>query len=269
MKYSQNLEYYDGIGVAMIQRWDMPITCHAFSCSLVNDAREWIDSLPADSINNFETLKTKFRSQFNTQKKHRKTHVSAHNIKRQSEEMLRDFIRYTHETQEISGLPESQRISGLIQGLRAVELVEHLTKNMPETYHEKPIKSHIWIDVKGINRSTEYALGKQKRDPTDSRTKSPIKNPRWGSKASEGRKIMMLKLTKSPKDILAMEQVVQTFPTPPRLTIRKRDREKYCAFHKDYGNDTDLCRNLQQSIEDAIIARKLHRTRSARELQQE
>ena len=37
----------------------------------------------------------------------------------------------------------------------------------------------------------------------------------------------------------------------------KRNRNKYCRFHKDHGHDTDVCFDLEQQIENLIRQGKL------------
>ena len=47
---------------------------------------------------------------------------------------------------------------------------------------------------------------------------------------------------------------------PRRLSPTKRadaDRRFYCQYHRDYGHDTDECRELQKAIEQLIQNGKL------------
>ena len=49
-------------------------------------------------------------------------------------------------------------------------------------------------------------------------------------------------------------------PRPARIDPAKReraDRRFYCQYHRDYGHDTDACRELQKAIEQLIKNGKL------------
>ncbi|GAV60916.1 hypothetical protein CFOL_v3_04444 [Cephalotus follicularis] len=54
--------------------------------------------------------------------------------------------------------------------------------------------------------------------------------------------------------ILTVEQdkVPIQWPEKMRSSTEKRDPEKYCRFHRDYGHDTKECRWLKNQIEDLI-----------------
>ncbi|GJZ70426.1 reverse transcriptase domain-containing protein [Tanacetum coccineum] len=64
-------------------------------------------------------------------------------------------------------------------------------------------------------------------------------------------------LTKTPKEILALEK--GKFKTPPPMTtpIEKRNANKFCEFHGEVGHNTDECNHLRKQIEDMLKAGKL------------
>ncbi|GJX97806.1 reverse transcriptase domain-containing protein [Tanacetum coccineum] len=64
-------------------------------------------------------------------------------------------------------------------------------------------------------------------------------------------------LTKTPKEILALEK--GKFKTPPPMTtlVEKRNTNKFCEFHREVGHNTDECNHLRKKIEDMLKARKL------------
>ncbi|XP_071687265.1 uncharacterized protein [Rutidosis leptorrhynchoides] len=165
-----------------MSRWDMAVACHAFSYVLKSDARIWFDSLAKDSISSFEDVKRIFRSKFSQQKKHKKNHVAAHSIKQKDNEASRAFLgQYTDETQQIPGLPESQRISGLLYGCRTRALVEHLSRDLPDTYEALLDKAYVWLDVKDTANSFIYEESqgfKRKEKASHQEDKSGRKNER-------------------------------------------------------------------------------------------
>nr|XP_043638147.1 uncharacterized protein LOC122609154 [Erigeron canadensis] len=142
-----HLKHFNAI--IRMERWTVPVACHMFALTLKDTARAWLDGLPMGSIMNFEDLKTKFRSFFSQQRKYKKIHLEAHNIKRKDNESIRQFItRYTEETSLIKGLNEDQKISGFVHGLQYRPLVEFLSQDLPATYTSVMDKTYTFLTAK-------------------------------------------------------------------------------------------------------------------------
>ncbi|XP_071717876.1 uncharacterized protein [Rutidosis leptorrhynchoides] len=248
MKIPSHLGYYKGKddpydfinifeGAARMSRWDMAVACHAFSYMLKSDARIWFDSLAKDSTSSFEDLKRLFRSKFSQQKKHKKNHAAAHIIRQKDNEASRTFLsRYTDETQQIPGLSESQRISGLLYGCRTRALVEHLSRDLLDTYEALLDKAYVWLDAKDIASGFVYEeahSSKRKEKGSHREEKSGRKNER--------------------------NRVAQAFKAPPRLANKGKlkDTRKFCDFHNNYGHETDDCIQIRQAIEESVQSGKL------------
>nr|GEV02590.1 reverse transcriptase domain-containing protein [Tanacetum cinerariifolium] len=73
---------------------------------------------------------------------------------------------------------------------------------------------------------------------------------------SERRREKFTLLTKSPKEILALDK--GKFKTPPSMTtpVEKRNN-KFCEFYEKVGHNTDECMHLKRQIEELIKAGKL------------
>ncbi|GJZ85626.1 hypothetical protein Tco_0650965 [Tanacetum coccineum] len=71
------------------------------------------------------------------------------------------------------------------------------------------------------------------------------------------RKDTFTPLTKTPKEILAMESI--SFPEPPPLirTHEKQNLNKFCDYHGDRGHNTNDCYQLKKQIEEAVTSEKL------------
>nr|GEV71276.1 reverse transcriptase domain-containing protein [Tanacetum cinerariifolium] len=74
---------------------------------------------------------------------------------------------------------------------------------------------------------------------------------------SERRRDTFTLLTKSPREILALDK--GKFKTHPQMTtpVEKRNSSKLCEFHTEVGHNTDECMHLKRQIEELIKAEKL------------
>ncbi|GJX54657.1 reverse transcriptase domain-containing protein [Tanacetum coccineum] len=74
---------------------------------------------------------------------------------------------------------------------------------------------------------------------------------------SERRRDKFTLLTKSLKEILALDK--GKFKTPPPMTtpVEKRNNNKFCEFHGEVGHNTVECMHLRRQIEELIKGGKL------------
>ncbi|GKA62747.1 hypothetical protein Tco_0762266 [Tanacetum coccineum] len=64
-------------------------------------------------------------------------------------------------------------------------------------------------------------------------------------------------LTKTPKEILAMESISFLEPPPLIGTSEKHNLNKFCDYHGDRGHNTNDCYQLKKQIEEAVASAKL------------
>ncbi|GKB02692.1 hypothetical protein Tco_0830781 [Tanacetum coccineum] len=64
-------------------------------------------------------------------------------------------------------------------------------------------------------------------------------------------------LTKSPREILALDKGKFKASPPMTTPVEKRNSNKFCEFHGEVGHNTDECMHLKRQIEEMIKAEKL------------
>ncbi|GKE41806.1 reverse transcriptase domain-containing protein [Tanacetum coccineum] len=239
-----HVKTYDGSGdpkdhlklfqsAAKTERWAMPTWCHMFNSTLTGNARVWFDKLPKESINSYEDLRAAFRENYLQQTKHIKDPVEIHHIKQRDGESMEDFMeRYKAEVLEVEGAPECMKISGFMHGITHLELI-------------KPPTS--WRQPEGGNKPN-FKKGFKNKQRLD------WKPDRFSL------------LTKTPKEIFALEKGKFKAPLPMVTPAEKRDPNKYCEFHADTGHNMGECMQLRKQIEEMIKSGKL--SQFIRELKQ-
>ncbi|GKD87848.1 hypothetical protein Tco_1359002 [Tanacetum coccineum] len=159
------------------------------------------------------------------QKRFTKTHLAVHSIKQREGESVRAFAtRYTDETLQILGLHEDQRISGFVHGLKTRNLVEYLSIDLLSTYKGLMEKTYTWIKARevatngapndrrdNIERSMKSSWDSGKGQKCRNKL-SPYQGPNHG---------LLSSLSKSPREILAMKKVANTFEQPLQLPESK------------------------------------------------
>ncbi|GJW00078.1 reverse transcriptase domain-containing protein [Tanacetum coccineum] len=143
-----------------------------------------------------------------------------------------DFMeRYKAEVLDVEGAPECMRISGFMHG------ITHpggscCTQSRPE----KSI--FIMETVRGGDKPNFKKGFKNKQRPDRKPDRFSL-------------------LTKTPKEIFALEKGKFKAPPPMVTPVEKRDPSKYCEFHSDTGHNTNECMQLRKQIDEMIKAGKL------------
>ncbi|GJY35618.1 reverse transcriptase domain-containing protein [Tanacetum coccineum] len=242
---------YDGSGdpkdhiklfqsAAKTKRWAMPTWCNMFNSTLTENARVWLDKLSKESIDSYEDLRAAFRENYRQQTKHIKDPVEIHHIKQRDGESTEDFMeRYKEEVLDVEGAPECMKISGFMHGITHPELIKRLYEKIPRSMDEmyRVTTSFLQGEVAAFSHG-------RKKAPT------PWKQPEGGNKPSfkkgfknkhrsDRKPDRFSLLTKTPKEIFALEKGKFKAPPPMVTPAEKRDPNKVCEFPCGYGPQYD------------------------------
>ncbi|GJV81964.1 reverse transcriptase domain-containing protein [Tanacetum coccineum] len=245
--------------------WAMPTWCHMFNSTLTGNARVWFDKLPKESIDSYEDLRTALN--YLQQTKHIKDPVEIHHIKQRDGESTKDFMeRYKAEVLDVEGAPECLRISGFMHGITHPGLIKRLYERIPRSMDEmyRMTTSFLQGEVAAFSHGRRKASSswKQSEGGDKPNFKKGFKNKQRPDRKPDRFSL----LTKTPKEIFALEKGKFKAPPPMVTPAEKRDPNKYCEFHADTGHSTDECMQLRKQIDEMIKAGKL--SQFIRELKQ-
>ncbi|GJW74783.1 reverse transcriptase domain-containing protein [Tanacetum coccineum] len=149
------------------------------------------------------------------------------------------------------------KISGFRHDITHPELIKRLYEKIPRLMDEmyKETTSFLQGEVAAFSHSRKKASApwKQPEGGNNPNFKKGFKN-----KQRSDRKLDRFSLlTKTPKEIFALEKGKFKAPPPMVTPAEKRDPNKYCEFHANTGHNTDECMQLRKQIDEMIKSGKL------------
>ncbi|GKC88510.1 reverse transcriptase domain-containing protein [Tanacetum coccineum] len=240
------------------ERWAMPTWCHMFNSTLTGNARVWFDKLPRESIDSYEDLRTAFRENYLQQTKHINDPVEIHHIKQKDGESMENFMeRYKAKILDVEGAPECMKISGFMHGITHPELIKRLYEKIPRSMDEmyRVTTSFLQGEVAAFSHSRKKAPApwKQPEGGNKPNFKKGFKNKQRSDRKPDRFSL----LTKTPKEIFALEKGKFKAPPPMVTPAEKRDPNKYCEIHANTGHSSVECKQLRKQIDEMIKSGKL------------
>ncbi|XP_027093658.1 uncharacterized protein [Coffea arabica] len=242
------------------------IRCKTFPMFLKGKARLWFQGLAPGSIRSFRELARQFVAQFVSSKTYSKnaTHLIA--IRQRPDESLRNFMtRFNAESLQVRDKDEKVVMVAFVNGLRVEELFYKLAEKPPKNLEELLTRAHAAANVEEAGRlkkESDQELGDRKGrgNPLESKDVPAKKNvfDRLSREKAPAPPPLPEKgythLTRTRAQILAVMEAEGLGGRPPKMgTLRnKRNQDRYCAFHRDVGHDTEGCWALRKEIENLI-----------------
>nr|GEV13100.1 reverse transcriptase domain-containing protein [Tanacetum cinerariifolium] len=151
------------------------------------------------------------------------------------------------------------RISGFMHGITNPDLIKKLNDNIPKSVDEMMSITSAFLrgEVAAANQSKKKAPPAWKHHETSRRPnfdkrldfKSQHNSIRWQDHFTP--------LTKTPKEILAMNTVKFKAPPPMTEPVENQNKNKFCEFHGDKGHSTNECIYLRRQIEEVVKSGQL------------
>ncbi|GJX59923.1 reverse transcriptase domain-containing protein [Tanacetum coccineum] len=204
-----------------------------FNSTFIGSARVWFDKLPPESIDNYEVLRKTFLGNYSQQKKYIKDPVEIHHIKQREGEPTEAFMeRFKAESMHVSGAPECMRISGFMHGITNPDLIKKLNDNIPKSVDEMMSVTTTFLrgEVAVANQSKKKIPPTWKHHELSHRPNFNKRPDFKNQHKSHRRQDSFTPLTKTPKQILAMDTV--KFKAPPPMTgpAENRNKNKFCQL---------------------------------------
>nr|GEW70505.1 reverse transcriptase domain-containing protein [Tanacetum cinerariifolium] len=190
------------------------------------NARVWFDDLPTESIDSYDDLKKVFLENYLQQKKCIKDLIELHNIKQRDGEITNpEFIKRLHDKIPKT-MDEMMRVT-----------TSFLRGEVAASNHERNKSFPPWKQQEG-NQKQNFRKGSF-----------------WNQQRPERKQDRFTLLTKTPKEIFALEKEKFTAPPPMTTPVEKRNHSKFCEFYGEVGHNTDECMHLKKQIEEMLKER--------------
>ncbi|GJV37659.1 hypothetical protein Tco_1410136 [Tanacetum coccineum] len=159
---------------------------------------------------------------------------------------------YKAEVLDVEGASKCMKIFGFMHGITHPELIKRLYEKIPRSMDEmyRVTTSFLQGEVAAFSHSRKKApaLWRQPEEGNKPNFKKGFKNKQRSNRKPDRFSL----LTKTSKEIFALEK--EKFKAlPPMVTLaEKRDPNKYCEFHTDMEHSTDKCMQLRKQIDEMI-----------------
>ncbi|XP_065629979.1 uncharacterized protein LOC136067698 [Quercus suber] len=245
------------------------IMCRAFPTTLKGPARVWFSKILPNSVSSFEELSKLFVNNFIGGQRHKRSSSSLLTIEQGENESLRSFItRFNREALSVDEVDDKLLLAAFHNGVNSDLFIHKLYEKEPQSMAELVHSAQNFMNA-------EDAIIAKKRKRAERMETNPTRHSEQGPRSKKGR-------TEDKRDrekragpsarnqqytplSVPLEQVLMQIKDEPSLKWpekmkgdpNKRNRNKYCRFHRDHGHDTDECFDLKQQIENLIRQGKL------------
>ncbi|GFZ10537.1 hypothetical protein Acr_21g0011360 [Actinidia rufa] len=255
----------------LLQGCSDEVMCKAFSATLKGPARSWFRKLSPGTIDSFGDLSRLFVANFMSCKNRQKNASHLFTVHQKETESLKDFVkRFNQAILEVEDPSDKVIIMAMMEGLRPGPLFDSFSKSVPETLSALQSKADKYVAAEELAEAKRRRRGKddhKRKQPdtrrNDYRKETRYKRPDRDPKRSNNRRprtpprrpeFILPPLNAPVAQVLSEikhEEFVK-WPEKIKTDPQKRNRNKYCEFHRDHGHNTEDYFQLKEQIADLI-----------------
>ena len=246
------------------------IMCRAFPTTLKGLARVWFSKIPPNSVSSFKELNKLFVNNFIGRQRHKHSSSSLLTIEQGEDESLWSFItHFNREALSVDEVDDKLLLAAFHNGVNSDLFIHKLYEKKPQSMAELVHSAQNFMNA-------EDAIIAKKRKRSERMEGNPSRQSEQGPRPKKGRMEerkdrdnkksgpSALNQQYTPLNV-PLKQVLMQIKDDPSLKWpekmkgdpNKRNRSKYCRFHRDHGHDTDECFDLKQQVENLIRQGKL------------
>ncbi|GKA51552.1 hypothetical protein Tco_0744748 [Tanacetum coccineum] len=182
------------------------------------------------------------------------SHIKTYDGSEDPEDHLKIF-QFAAKT-DVKGAPECIKISGFMHGITNPELIKRLHDKIPKSVDEMMRVTTAFLrgEVAASNRERKKPFSSWKQQKANQKQNFK-KGGYQNQQRSERKQDRFSLLTKTPKEIFALDK--GKFKAPPPMTTPVEKRNQFYEFHGEVGHNTDECMHLKKQIEEMLKAGKL------------
>ncbi|XP_065638665.1 uncharacterized protein LOC136071377 [Quercus suber] len=245
------------------------IMCRAFPTTLKGPVRVWFNKIPPNTVTSFKELSKLFVNNFIGGQRHKRSSSSLLTIEQGENESLQSFItRFNRDALAMDEVDDKLLLAAFYNGVHSDLFIHKLYEQAPQTMAELVHSAQNFMNA-------EDAIIAKKRKRVEKVEANTMRQSEQGPRPKKGRtedkRDQEKKAGPSARNQqytplnVPLEQVLMQIKDEPSLKWpekmkgdpNKRNRNKYCCFHRDHGHDTDECFDLKQQIENLIRQGKL------------
>ena len=240
--------------------------CRAFSVTLAGPAQAWHSRLPPKSVFSFEQLAFQFVTQFNGAKPVKKPATHLMSVRQGDNETLEDYTRrFNQEAMQVEDFTDQAAIQAMLAGLKPGAFRWDIAKNTPKTLSGviEEAQKHVIAEGLTFVDESRYRVPAEVEEPKlreggqlNSDRRKARSEPPPPPRPRKSQFDRYTPLTMPKREILHQIQGQNMLkkPEPLKTPFGRKNKNKYCRYHRDYGHDTEDCFELKEEIE-ALIRR--------------